>query len=84
LKYAISSDNKGSLACNKLLKLIFSGQMFRITDSKLVSKAGLWKSKDTWNLMPLEREIFNSNDTKGEMNIFLSQIVEVECQISAI
>ena len=27
----------------------------------LTNKAGLWKSKDTWNLIPLEKEIFNSS-----------------------
>ena len=36
----------------------------------LTNKAGLWKSKDTWNLIPLEKEIFHSNDTKGELDTF--------------
>ena len=36
----------------------------------LTNKAGLWKSKDTWNLIPLEKEIFLSNDTKGKLDTF--------------
>ena len=57
-----------------------------ITDSTLVSKAGLWKSKDM-HLIPLENEMFNSTDTKGELETlieYISQLVELECQISVL
>ena len=60
--------------------------MWMITDSTLVSKAGLWKSKDM-HLIPLENEMFNSTDTKGELETlieYISQLVELECQISVL
>ena len=72
LKYAIGTDNKGFLACNKLLNL-FSGQLWTLNGvdgSTLTNKAGLWKSIDNWNLIPLEKDILNSNDTKGELDTF--------------
>ena len=43
-----------------------------VNGSTLTSIAGLWKPKDKWNLIPLEKEIFNSNDTKGELYTFHS------------
>ena len=64
---------------------LFSGQLWTlngVNGSTLTNKAGLWKSKDNWNLMPLEKD---SNDTKGELDTFLSdrihrrQLGEVEC-----
>jgi hypothetical protein len=45
-----------------------------ITDSTLVSKAGLWKSKDI-HLIPLENEMFNSTDTKGELETLIEYII---------
>ena len=45
-----------------------------ITDSKLVSKAGLWKAKDM-HLIPLEYEMFNSTDTKGELENLVEYII---------
>jgi hypothetical protein len=68
----------------------FSGQLWKLNRATLINKAGLWKSKGTWNLVPLEKEIFNSNDTKGELDTFLSdkihcsQLGEVGCQISVL
>ena len=45
-----------------------------ITDSKLVSKAGLWKAKDM-HLIPLENDIFHSTDTKGELETLIEYII---------
>ena len=72
---------------------LFSGQLWTlngVNGSTLTNKAGLWKSKENWNLMPLKKESFNSNDTKGELDTFHSdrlhnsQLVEVGCQISVL
>ena len=38
-------------------------------NSKLINEAGFWKSNDTWNLMSLQPEIFNSTATKGESDM---------------
>ena len=45
-----------------------------ITGSTLVSKAGLWKSKDM-HLISLENEMFNSTDTKGELETLIEYII---------
>ena len=70
---------------------LFSGQLWTlngVNGSTLTNKAGLWKSKDKWNLIPLEKDILNSNDTKGELDTFHSDRIHnsqvVERQISVI
>ena len=45
-----------------------------ITDSTLVSKASLWKSKNM-HLIPLANEMFNSTDTKGELETLIEYII---------
>ena len=68
----------------------FSGQLWKLNDATLTNQAGLWKSRDTWDLIPLKKDIFNNNDNKGELDTFLSdkihysQLGEVECQISVL
>ena len=64
--------------------------MWTLTGPTLTNKAGLWKSDYKWNLIPLEPEIFNSTDDKGELDFFLIvkeyineliELVTVVCQI---
>ena len=38
--------------------------------STLTNEAGFWNSEDTWNLMPLQPEIFNISASKGESDMF--------------
>ena len=56
---------------------VFSGQLWTlngVNGSTFTNKAGLWKSKDNWNLIPLEK-ILNSNDTKGELETLIEYII---------
>ena len=43
--------------------------MWMFEKSTLTNEAGLWNSEDTWNLMPLQPEIFNRTATKGESKL---------------
>ena len=43
--------------------------MWTIGKSTLTNKAGLWKSEDTWNLVTLQPEIFQTSAPKGEFDI---------------
>ena len=57
---------------------LFSGQLWTlngVNGSTLTNKAGLWKSRDNWNLIPLEKDILNSNDTKGELETLIEYII---------
>ena len=56
---------------------LFSGQLWTlngVNGPTLTNKAGLWKSKDM-HLIPLGNEMFNSTDTKGELETFIEYII---------
>ena len=56
---------------------LFSGQLWTLNGvdgSTLTNKAGLWKSKNM-HLIPLANEMFNSTDTKGELETLIEYII---------
>jgi len=43
-----------------------NSQRWTFAKSTLTNEAGLWKSEETWNLMPLQPELFNISSTKWD------------------